>query len=59
MKVKRSERLIDITHYLIEHPHTLIPLTLFSKRYESAKSSISEDLTIVKETFAKKRHRLP
>ncbi len=54
MKIKRSERLIDITHYLIEHPHTLIPLTLFSKRYESAKSSISEDLTIVKETFAKR-----
>lgn len=54
MKVKRSERLIDITYYLMEHPHTLIPLTLFAKRYESAKSSISEDLTIVKETFTKR-----
>lgn len=51
MKIKRSERLIDITHYLLEHPHTLVSLTFFSKRYESAKSSISEDLTIVKKTF--------
>lgn len=51
VKVKRSERLIDITHYLLENPHTLVPLTYFSDRYESAKSSISEDLAIVKRTF--------
>ncbi|API87943.1 pur operon repressor [Marinilactibacillus sp. 15R] len=54
MKIKRSERLIDITHYLLEHPHTLVSLTFFSKRYESAKSSISEDLTIVKKTFSER-----
>lgn len=54
VKVKRSERLIDMTHYLMEHPHTLIPLTVFAQRYESAKSSISEDLTIIKNTFAKR-----
>ncbi|HIY58505.1 MAG TPA: pur operon repressor [Candidatus Tetragenococcus pullicola] len=51
MKVRRSERLIDMTHYLLEHPHELISLTFFAKRYESAKSSISEDLAIVKRTF--------
>ncbi|KPL58077.1 pur operon repressor [Rossellomorea vietnamensis] len=51
MKFKRSERLIDMTHYLLERPHQLVPLTFFSERYGSAKSSISEDLTIVKETF--------
>ncbi|RCK09583.1 hypothetical protein DT075_39830 [Bacillus licheniformis] len=27
------------------------PLTFFSERYQSAKSSISEDLTIIKQTF--------
>ena len=32
----------------------LIPLTFFSELYQSAKSSISEDLTIVKETFEEK-----
>lgn len=51
MKWKRSERLVDMTQYLMEHPHKLIPLTFFASLYQSAKSSISEDLTIVKETF--------
>ncbi|EAZ83440.1 pur operon repressor [Lysinibacillus sp. FSL M8-0216] len=54
MKWKRSERLVDMTYYLLEHPHQLIPLTYFSELYQSAKSSISEDLTIVKETFEEK-----
>lgn len=54
MKWKRSERLVDMTHYLLDHPHKLIPLTYFSDLYQSAKSSISEDLGIVKETFEEK-----
>jgi len=51
MKFRRSERLIDMTNYLLEHPRQLVSLTLFSERYGSAKSSISEDLAIIKETF--------
>lgn len=51
MKVKRSERLIDMTHYLMEHPRELVSLTFFADRFQSAKSSISEDLVIVKDTF--------
>lgn len=51
IKVRRSERLVDMTQYLLEHPHTLIPLPFFAKRYGSAKSSISEDLSIIKKTF--------
>ena len=51
MKFRRSERLIDMTNYLLEHPRQLVPLTFFAKRYGSAKSSISEDLAIIKETF--------
>jgi len=54
MKVKRSERLIDMTHYLIENPFKVVPLTFFSKEYGSAKSSISEDLGIIKKRFAEK-----
>lgn len=54
MKWKRSERLVDMTRYLLDFPHELIPLTFFSERYQSAKSSISEDLAIVKETFDEK-----
>jgi purine operon repressor len=51
MKFRRSERLIDMTNYLLNHPRQLVSLTFFSERYGSAKSSISEDLTIIKETF--------
>ncbi|MDR6120783.1 purine operon repressor [Bacillus sp. SLBN-46] len=51
MKFRRSERLIDMTNYLLDHPRQLVPLTFFAERYTSAKSSISEDLAIVKETF--------
>lgn len=51
MKLKRSGRLVDMTRFLLKHPHELISLSFFSERYESAKSSISEDLDIVKESF--------
>ncbi|KAB2328853.1 pur operon repressor [Cytobacillus depressus] len=51
MKFRRSERLIDMTNYLLEHPRQLVSLTYFSERFQSAKSSISEDLAIIKETF--------
>lgn len=51
MKFRRSERLIDMTNYLLEHPRQLVSLTFFSERYGAAKSSISEDLAIIKETF--------
>ncbi|MFD1430000.1 MULTISPECIES: pur operon repressor [Lacticaseibacillus] len=55
MKVRRSDRLIDMTRYLLERPHTLVPLTYFSRRYDSAKSSISEDLAIVRRVFAQRQ----
>jgi purine operon repressor len=50
-KLKRSARLVEMTQYLLFRPHTLIPLTTFADRYSSAKSSISEDLAIIKEVF--------
>lgn len=52
MKTRRSDRLIDMTSYLLDHPRELISLPFFVKRYDSAKSSISEDLAIIKRTFA-------
>lgn len=51
MKIRRSERLIDITHYLEQRPYQLVPLTFFAQRYHSAKSSLSEDITIIKQAF--------
>ncbi|MCM3043069.1 pur operon repressor [Paenibacillus motobuensis] len=50
-KLKRSARLVEMTQYLLSRPHHLIPLTTFAQRYGAAKSSISEDLAIIKEVF--------
>ncbi len=51
MKLKRSHRLVALTDILLKNPHTIIPLTVFGEQFQSAKSSISEDLNIIKETF--------
>lgn len=53
MKVKRSERLLDMIHYLQSRPNELVPLNYFSEKFQAAKSSISEDLTILKNFFEK------
>lgn len=51
-KWKRSARIVDMTRQLIQHPHRLIPLSTFAERYDTAKSSISEDLTIIHEVMS-------
>lgn len=50
-KLKRSQRLVDMTQFLLEKPYDLLPLSTFADRYGAAKSSISEDLAIIKEVF--------
>lgn len=54
MSKKRSHRLVDMTRYLIAHPHKLISLNYFGDRYGVAKSSVSEDLGIIRDTFAER-----
>lgn len=49
--MKRSERLVAMTNYLIDHPMELISLPFFSEVYGAAKSSISEDLAIINRIF--------
>lgn len=51
MKFKRSERLIDMTASLLQRPYHLFILNDFGLRYDAAKSSISEDLSILSQTF--------
>ncbi len=51
MKFKRSERLVFMTQHLTSHPNQLIPLTYFVDKFSQAKSSISEDIKIVKDVF--------
>ncbi|KGX90086.1 LacI family transcriptional regulator [Pontibacillus halophilus JSM 076056 = DSM 19796] len=49
--MKRSERLVAMTHYLLEHPHGLVSLPFFTEKFDSAKSSVSEDMTIINVMF--------
>ena len=51
MKLKRSERMVVISSYLINNPYQLTCLNTFAERYEAAKSSISEDVAIIKKAF--------
>src|SRR5699024_1218338 len=51
MKIRRSDRLVDMTYYLLDNPHRLVSLGFFADKYQSAKSSISEDLGIIKRSF--------
>ena len=51
MKYKRSERLVYMTQHLITNPNKLIPLTTYVDKFNQAKSSISEDIRIIKDVF--------
>lgn len=51
MKLRRSERMVVISNYLLNHPYQLTSLTSFADKYQAAKSSISEDIAIVKRAF--------
>lgn len=55
MRFKRSERIVYMTQYLLKHPNELVPLTYFVNHFGQAKSSISEDIQIIKETFTGER----
>lgn len=47
-RVKRMERIVALTKYLIDHPHQLFSFSYFCKKFEIAKSTLSEDVLAVK-----------
>ena len=49
--MRRSERLILMSKILSENPNKVISLNLFSEKLNAAKSSISEDIDIIKNTY--------
>ncbi|UOQ91351.1 pur operon repressor [Halobacillus shinanisalinarum] len=51
--MKRSDRLVAMTHYVLDRPRELVSLPFLSEKYEAAKSSISEDLGILNKMFQK------
>lgn len=50
-KWRRSERIAVMTKYLLDKPNLLLSLNYFTEMFQSAKSSISEDLSIIRSVF--------
>lgn len=50
-KMRRSERIVRLTQILLEHPHRVLSLTEMADKLDSAKSSLSEDLAIIREVM--------
>ncbi|AGB40114.1 pur operon repressor [Halobacteroides halobius DSM 5150] len=55
MKMRRSERIVAVTKILTDNPYKLISLNRFTERFDAAKSTISEDLAIIKGVFSKEK----
>ncbi|SKA78803.1 purine operon repressor, PurR [Clostridium sp. USBA 49] len=52
-KINRNTRIAAITKILIENPNKVINLNTFTEKFNSAKSTISEDILVIKETLNK------
>ncbi len=50
--MRRSERLAAIAKILADRPNRVVPLSEFVDRFGTAKSTVSEDLAIVRDVFA-------
>ena len=50
-KFKRNERIAAITQILVNAPNKVFTLTCFTEIFAASKSTISEDLVIVKDIF--------
>ena len=53
MKFKRTERIGAIVKILSDHPNRIYTLSFFTEKFNAAKSTISEDLLVVKNVFEK------
>lgn len=51
-KYSRNQRIAVLTKILTEKPNKIINLNYFSSMFNTSKSTISEDLLIIKDTFA-------
>lgn len=50
--LRRSARIAAITKLLVDHPYQTVTLTYLSEWLGAAKSTLSEDIAIIRETFA-------
>jgi len=51
--MRRSARLAAMTKILVDRPNRIISLSEFVDRFHAAKSTVSEDLAIIRDVFAK------
>ncbi|MGI6450614.1 MAG: pur operon repressor [Desulfitobacteriia bacterium] len=49
--MKKTERMLCLTEILISRPNELLPLGFFAELFNTAKSTISEDLAAIKESL--------
>jgi len=54
-KFKRNERIAAMTQTLVSSPSRVFTLTYFTEVFSSSKSTISEDLVIIKDIFQKQQ----
>lgn len=50
-KVRRIERVVALTKLLVDMPSRLFPLSYFSERFGTAKSTLSEDMVTIKQAL--------
>ncbi|MCH3965609.1 MAG: pur operon repressor [Clostridium sp.] len=50
-KLSRNQRISAITKILLENPNKIISLNRFTEMFNTAKSTVSEDIVMVKDTF--------
>lgn len=53
MATTKKERICAITAILKENPNEIFPLSYFSELFGAAKSTLSEDISVIKETLPK------
>ena len=51
-KVKRGERLIAMTRMLVDAPNQILPFQVFCDRFQTAKSTVSEDIAMIEKVVA-------
>jgi len=52
LKIKRNERIAAMTRILCSHPNQTFTLQYFSDLFQSAKSTVCEDIGIIRDTLA-------
>lgn len=52
-KLKRNERIAAMVKILGDHPNRIFTLNYFTEKFNSAKSTISEDIVVVRQTMEK------